>query len=168
MHHCFIRHEMSLHRLKQAQNGEVNNYRSDILNKIIKFADHMGMSTATVCLVHCLATPLLLSLLPMLGWLAEEETVHQYLVAFAIVAALAALLPGFLVHRRWKVIVYGGIGLASISGATFIVGPQFGEYAELFLSVIGGICLFVAHMNNRTSCAKRAMLAKQNFSLRPE
>ena len=109
------------------------------LNKFVRLADYFGMTASMVCLVHCMATPLLLSLFPLIG-LGHDDKFHEYMIVAATVPALLALIPGFLRHRRWQVFALSASGLG-----LFIT-------AEAVLAVAGGVLLFSAHFQNRAWC----------------
>lgn len=122
------------------------------MNKMIGVADYAGMTASALCLLHCLGTPLLLSLFPLLGLTQEDAAFHHTMAVVVTLPVLAALIPGFLAHRRWQVLAFGGVGLACFVTAVFVIGPRYGEAAETVLAVIGGTHLFAAHARNRTFC----------------
>lgn len=121
------------------------------LNKAAGYADAAGIFASILCLIHCLALPLVLAMLPALGW-AEDEWLHELLVGVAMVATLLALVPGFATHRRVSVLLMGIGGLACLAAAVFLVGPHFGEVAETALTVAGAVLLCAAHLRNRACC----------------
>jgi len=125
------------------------------MNKLAGFANATGIAASTLCLVHCLAMPLLLLALPALGWAAGEHT-HKALIGVALAAALLSLGPGYLAHRRLPVLLLGCAGLAALAAAAFVVGPRYGESAETALSVAGAIVLCAAHLRNGVCCRRIA------------
>ncbi len=68
--------------------------------------------------------------------------------------ALLALIPGFIIHRRWQIPVFGAIGLTCFVAAVLLVGPLYGEATEAVLAVSGGLILFAAHVANRQVCRR--------------
>ncbi|HZV66427.1 MAG TPA: MerC domain-containing protein [Telluria sp.] len=81
------------------------------MKKIIRFADCVGMGASALCLVHCLAMPLLLLVFPLSGLMGKDDSFHRYLAAIVTLPVLLALVPGFIAHRRWAVLVFGATGL---------------------------------------------------------
>jgi len=122
------------------------------LNKIISTADYFGMTASTLCQLHCLGTPLLLTAFPLLGLGQEDDVVHRYMTVAVTLPVLLALIPGFFAHRRWLVPALGGFGLICFIAAVLLIGPLYGETAETVLAAIGGAHLFAAHRKNRTFC----------------
>src|SRR5258708_9559269 len=50
--------------------------------------DSLGMAASTICLVHCLMMPLIISMLPVFGWqFMASKGAHQFLAAFVIAFA---------------------------------------------------------------------------------
>ena len=107
------------------------------MNKMIGIADYAGMTTSALCLLHCLGAPLLLSLFPLLGLTQEDAAFHRTMAVVVTLPVLAALIPGFVAHRRWLVLAFGGGGLGCFITAMFVIGPRYSEAAETVLAVIG-------------------------------
>lgn len=122
------------------------------MNKMVGVADYFGMTASTLCLLHCLGTPLLLSLFPLLGFGEQDEAFHRTMTVMVTLPVLLALIPGFIAHRQWLVLALGGFGLTCFIAAVLVIGPRYGEAAETVLAVIGGAHLFAAHFKNRTFC----------------
>ncbi len=129
------------------------------MNRMVGVADYFGMTASTLCLLHCLGTPLLLSLFPLLGLGEQDEVFHRYMAVMVTLPVLLALIPGFLAHRRWSILALGGFGLTCFIAAILVIGPLYGETAENVLAVFAGAHLFAAHFKNRTSC-RRCMVQR--------
>jgi hypothetical protein len=124
--------------------------RRRALNRFVGYADRFGMMASALCLVHCLAMPLLL--VPLFGLAHFGDGFHRAMVIAVTLPVLLALIPGYLAHRRWRVLALGGAGLAIFCAAVLVIGPLHGESAELLLAVMGGMLLFCAHYRNRHHC----------------
>jgi uncharacterized membrane protein len=130
---------------------------------MVGFADYAGMTASTLCLLHCLSTPFLISLFPLLGLAQQDDVVHRYMVVLVTLPVLLALIPGFIANRRWLVLVSGGFGLACFVTAVLFIGPYYGETAETVFAVIGGLHLFGAHLKNRSFCTSCTVLRDQKI-----
>lgn len=122
------------------------------MNKLRGLGDAVGVLASALCLVHCLAAPLLLLAVPVLGGERGESGFHQAMVGAALFAALAGLAPGWLAHRRALVPLLGAAGIGCLATAVFAVGPSYGEAAETWLSIAGALLLATAHLRNRACC----------------
>ena len=108
--------------------------------------DLIAAALSGLCIVHCLALPVLLAVgsSGLLLGLFSSEWFH-YLMLLPISALLAWSLPGgWCIHRNKLPFVLG------ISGFLLLVMALFaGHDAELPLSLAGGIMLASAHLRNR-------------------
>ncbi|GGY99895.1 MerC domain-containing protein [Pseudoduganella plicata] len=125
------------------------------LGRMTGLADTLGIATSALCLVHCLAMPLLLALLPAVGWASDDRT-HALLVGVALLAALLSMGPGYAAHRRKEVLLAGGTGLACLAIAAFVIGPRYGHGWETAASVAGAALLGWAHLRNRICCRRHS------------
>ena len=108
--------------------------------------DVIAAALSGLCVVHCLATPVLLALGSsglLLGMLSSEW--FHYLMLLPISVLLAWSLPGgWCVHQRKTPFLIG------LSGFLVLVAALFAPHeAEATLSVSGGLLLISAHLYNR-------------------
>ena len=105
------------------------------------------MSLSFLCLIHCLAFPLIVLLLPTLeNWLFINETlVHWVLLGLALPVSLIAFRHGWQHHGDRITAILGSLGLA---GLILGVTHAFGHDSEFWLTVPGALLLFVAHLRN--------------------
>ena len=104
--------------------------------------DGIAISISSLCLVHCLLLPLLVSVLPVLGPWAEYEAFHQAMVICAIPVTGIAIIK--MVDRAFSFLIAIGLvlGLALLVAAAF--APAFHDY-EVPMTVSGAIILSIAH-----------------------
>src|SRR5580692_6279462 len=100
--------------------------------------DQIGIWASGVCMVHCLLTPVVLSLSAVSAhFLPSEERTHRVLaVSIAFVGALA-LVKGYHDHRRKSVPLLMAIGLAFISGGAWYGDHLPSHVAEVAITLIG-------------------------------
>ena len=120
---------------------------------LIRLGDYAGMTASALCLVHCLAMPLLMAAFPMLGLAHTHDSFHNSILAAVSIPVLLSLLPGYLRHRDGMVLALGALGLGSFLAAIFILSPVYGEMAEAAGAVLSGVLLLSAHIRNRRFCA---------------
>lgn len=128
------------------------------MKNLIKLGDYAGIAASALCLVHCVAGPLLVLAFPVLGLSGAHHAFHDLLLAAVTVPVLLALLPGYLAHRDPFVLPVGLLGLACFLAAVFFVGPRYGQGAETALAIASSVLLVSAHLRNHRGC-KRCVAA---------
>lgn len=114
--------------------------------------DAVGQLFSALCIAHCVALPVVLGLLPAAtAEFLEGEAVHHGLLAFVLVSAVAAFVPGYRRHGRRSVVGFAVAALGLLGAAAFLV-PEEAEALETGLTLAGGVLMAVAHARNRTLC----------------
>lgn len=79
--------------------------------------DRLGIGLAGLCLVHCLASALLLGLFAAAGGVLGSHLVHEAGLMLAMPLAALALVRGALRHGEWLPSSAGGLGIGIMAGA---------------------------------------------------
>ncbi len=104
--------------------------------RISHLLDKSAMLLSGLCLVHCLAGSLLLTVFAASGdWLGHN--VHIVGLLLALPLAAVALWRGIAVHGRHGVGVLGAIGIGLMAASLLI---NHGGLAEVAVSVVGVAC----------------------------
>ncbi|MEO0557191.1 MAG: MerC domain-containing protein [Bacteroidota bacterium] len=106
--------------------------------------DTTGLVLSALCLVHCLAVPLIAT--GALAW-AASESIHIGLTIALAVIVVAVALPSYRRHRQLAVPALLAVGLAFLVGAV-VGGEALGEMGETLLTVVGSITLMAGHVLN--------------------
>lgn len=108
--------------------------------------DRLGMLLSGVCLVHCIALPLIVLVFPgVLMSQHADTTVHWILLGVVLPVSGFALWQGFRRHGSRQAIAIGGVGLVFLAlGVLHVMGQSL----ETPLTVVGVIALAVAHWIN--------------------
>ena len=114
-----------------------------------ELVDTTGACLSVACAIHCLAMPLLVAVLPLigLGFFATERA-EVVLISGAIALAIGSLAWGVRHHRRWRALLILIVALAFIATARTAVEGAF----EVVFYSIGGVLLASAHLVNRHLC----------------
>lgn len=116
------------------------------LRRVQSFWDGAAIGASMLCLIHCLALPVLIALLPALaGLLAVPEGFHLAALAFALPASALALATGYRRHGLILPALIGASGLALL-GWGALGGHDLA--IETGLSVIGSLTLAAGHVWN--------------------
>ena len=112
--------------------------------RLSTFLDKSAMTLSGLCLVHCLAGALALTVFAVSSeWLSHN--VHVVGLAIALPLAVIALWRGVAVHGRRGVAVLGAFGIGAMA-ASLVIGH--GGRGEILMSVVGVAMLGGAHYWN--------------------
>lgn len=117
-----------------------------IPEKRTSIVEGAAMSASLLCLVHCLALPALLLLLPgALGLFAQSEAFHYAALTLVVPAALAAFWLGYRRHGTVGPAALGAAGVACLVGGLLHSSI---EDLETVLTVTGSLLLIAGHTIN--------------------
>ena len=115
----------------------------------IRSFDMLGIAASSVCLVHCLAMPFIISFLPLLGWqFLESKLAHEVLAIFVFAFAIFGIVPGYLKYKKASVLFGMVVGLGLVLTATCLCGFVLPEKMELPLITAGNLILVATHWHN--------------------
>ena len=122
------------------------------MKNIQSISDNTAISLSLLCIIHCLALPLIIVMLPALTiFNLQDEAVHFWMLAAVIPTSLFALTMGCRKHNNYNVIGLGIVGLTIILASAFL-GHVFGETGETVLTTVGAIFIAVVHLINQRLC----------------
>ncbi|MDB5699914.1 MAG: MerC protein [Sphingomonadales bacterium] len=107
--------------------------------------DRIAVTLSGLCLVHCVATVVLLGVVSSVASWLGNPLIHEVGLALAILLGAIALIGGTFSHGRVLPTVIGTIGLLFMGCALFV--PHGGK--EAVLTIIGVSFLAGAHWLNR-------------------
>ena len=127
-----------------------------------RWPDHIGQCASALCVVHCLLTPVLLSMSAVAAhFLPSEESTHRCLaVGVASIGALA-LIRGYRVHSRSLTIYMMCIGLCLITIGAFYGDRLPSHWVEVGVTLTGSLFMIASHRLNHTFC-KNCICATAN------
>jgi len=114
--------------------------------KYMKSNNLIGILLSGICIIHCLAFPLLtlvLSLDTFASFYYDETKVHIFLFILVSIIYLIVFPKSFINDRRLTPIILASIGVISLFTGLFQE-----EKIEIILTVFGGILLMFAHYKN--------------------
>lgn len=106
--------------------------------------DRIAMGLSGLCLVHCLATAILLGVLASAGGLLGQPIIHEVGLTLAMLLGSVALGRGVIVHGFVLPSAVGALGLGVMAGALSL--PHDGR--EPLYTVAGVMILALGHRLN--------------------
>jgi hypothetical protein len=119
------------------------NTSSRPLGRVAGGLDLYAAALSTLCLIHCLALPLLATLLPLAGQLSETPLVHRALVLLAAPVTLWVV---------WQSLPVAGLKLFIILALTGLALLFLGAFSDTLsayeqpITVAGALLLGVGHL----------------------
>ena len=120
--------------------------------KLGKWLDGFGVVASWACAVHCLALPMLVGILPLIGLgFLLSETSERALIGLSALIATASLLPSYYLHHgklRSIFLAVGGLSLIVMTHLLF----EDNLAAKIVFLIAGAGLITTAHLLNRRLC----------------
>jgi hypothetical protein len=107
--------------------------------------DRLAIGLSGLCMVHCVATAVLLAMLASAGGILGSPLIHEVGLSLAMLIGAFALGRGIWEHGFMMPSAVGGLGLGVMAGA--LTMPHNG--GEALYTVIGVAILALGHDLNR-------------------
>ncbi len=117
--------------------------------------DKYAITLSALCIVHCLALPVLMVLLPSLAVLPlQQEAFHIAMVVCVIPTSIYALTMGCRKHKSTSIVYIGAVGLSVLVAAVILGESNLSEVGEKLLTTVGALIIAFAHVRNYKLCQK--------------
>ncbi len=117
------------------------------ISYVEKFWDKLGICTSTVCIVHCLVTPILLIAFPAASpELTDSTHLHEIFGVFVVSSILIAVYPACIKHGHKDIIIAALTGITLILTSLFLIHDS--TTTSHILTILGSIALITAHVKN--------------------
>ncbi|MBU2976874.1 MerC domain-containing protein [Alteromonas sp. C1M14] len=124
------------------------------MTKTQALTDKLSIGLSVACTIHCLALPLLMTIVPAMAALGlDDERFHFWMIIAVIPCSVLALAHGCRQHKKYPLIAVVATGLTLLVLALF-AGERFGEVAEKMLTVTGALFVATGHGLNYWYCRK--------------
>ncbi len=111
--------------------------------------DRLAIGVSGLCMVHCLASAVLVALAASAGGLLLAPIVHEVGLSIAILLGALALGHGVMQHGYMMPISVGALGLGVMAGAVSL--PHDGSGETLFTLVGVGLLALGHDLNRRAT-----------------
>ncbi len=129
--------------------------------KSTDWLDGAAIGLSGLCLLHCLALPFFVGVLPMLMPFAESH-LHAQMLYFAVPLSIIAVGIGYARHRSPMVVVAAAAGLALLIAGATVAHGSLGIVADRLFTVTGSVVLAAAHLWNGLLSRRHACLGVGN------
>jgi carbon starvation protein CstA len=162
--------------MKTATQASAEGHEGDkVPSRMQSWLDRLAIGFAGVCGIHCLLTPVLLVVFPLIGsTFFVDERFHLWMLYVVIPTTTLAVFLGCRRHKDRRVVLFSSLGLMLLVAGVWVAHPD-GEHAHecteehdhaeyhhehehhvwgTWLSVAGGIFLVSGHWRNHRLCRK--------------
>ena len=111
--------------------------------------DRIAITLSAICIVHCLAVPLLVGLLPIAAIsFGDNQHFHELMLWLVVPTSLVGFSMGFGVHRRVGIVLTGALGVVVLWLVAIYGHGVWRTDVEVVVSVAGSLVLGGAHWMN--------------------
>jgi hypothetical protein len=115
--------------------------------------DRLGIWASALCMVHCIATPFLLSFSSVFAhFLPGEERTHRTLAMLIAMIGAVAIVRGFRVHGRMRILFLMAAGLLCIFTGAYLGDRLPSHNVEVLITLCGSCLMIASHRLNHTFC----------------
>jgi hypothetical protein len=113
------------------------------------YFDRIAISLSAICIVHCLALPLLIVMLPVAALsFGGDSHFHAVMLWLVVPISVLGLILGYRVHARARIVMVGLLGMGIVAFAAIWGHAQWPISGEIAVSLLGSLLLAGAHWVN--------------------
>ena len=114
-----------------------------------KYFDRVAIALSTICIVHCLAMPFVIALLPVAAFtVGGDGHFHALMLWFVVPTSVLGFGLGFRVHRRADIVLVGAAAVATLAAAALWGHSAWDPSLEVLVNVGASVLLAAAHWRN--------------------
>ena len=107
--------------------------------------DRMAIGLSGLCLIHCVGSAVLVTMLASAGGLLLDPRIHEVGLFFAIILGVVGLGRGVFIHGFMLPAAVGSLGLGTMAGSLSLDH----SLESTFYAVVGVLILALGHDLNR-------------------
>ena len=123
-------------------------------SKSSNWLDGVAVGLSALCLIHCLALPLLVAGLPFLAQFSEGH-LHAQMLVLVLPLSIVALGLGFRHHRNTWIVLAGVLGMLILVVGATVAHSELGLSADRAFTIVGALILATAHFYNSVRTRER-------------
>jgi hypothetical protein len=114
-----------------------------------RYFDRIAIALSTICIVHCLAMPFLVAVLPLLAvTFGTDAHFHALMLWLVVPTSVFGFGLGYRVHRQIGVVVVGALAVAGLAFVALWAHDVWTQTAEVSANVAASLLLAAAHWQN--------------------
>ena len=114
-----------------------------------KYFDRVAIALSTICIVHCLAMPFVIAVLPVAAFaVGGDGHFHSLMLWFVVPTSVLGFALGFRVHRRTDIVLLGAVAVFTLAAAALWGHSDWDPSIEVLVNVAASVVLAAAHWRN--------------------
>jgi MerC mercury resistance protein len=114
-----------------------------------RYFDRIAIALSTVCIVHCLALPLALVIVPVAALVVDGDGhFHQLMLWLVVPTSVLGFGLGYRVHGHGGLVALGALAVAILALVAFYGHGLWSTAVEVLVSVAASALLASAHWRN--------------------
>lgn len=114
-----------------------------------KYFDRVAILLSTICIVHCLAMPFVIALLPVTALaFGGDGHFHSLMLWLVVPTSILGFGLGVRVHRRAGIVVVGGLAVVGLAVTALWGHSLWQPSVEVAVNVGASVLLAAAHWRN--------------------
>jgi len=111
--------------------------------------DQIAIALSALCIVHCLAVPVLVAVLPIAALsFGGDSHFHGLMLWLVVPTSVFGFAFGYRVHGQIRIVLLGVVGIIVLAAAAIWGHSDWNELLEVLISVAGSLLLAAAHWLN--------------------
>jgi hypothetical protein len=114
-----------------------------------KYVDRLAIALSTICIVHCLAMPFVIAVLPIAAFaVGGDGHFHSLMLWFVVPTSVLGFGLGLRVHKRVEIVLMGAVAIAVLAAAALWGHSAWDPSVEVLVNVAASVLLAAAHWRN--------------------
>jgi hypothetical protein len=114
-----------------------------------RYFDRIAIALSTICIVHCLAMPLLLAVLPIAAFtFGGDGHFHSLMLWVVVPTSVLGFGLGVRLHRRLDIVLLGVVAIGALAAAAQWGHSRWDPSVEVLVNVAASVLLAAAHWRN--------------------
>lgn len=114
-----------------------------------KYFDRVAIVLSTICIVHCLAMPFVIAVLPIAAFaVGGDGHFHSLMLWFVVPTSVLGFGLGLRVHKRADIVLMGIVAIGVLAAAALWGHSAWDPSVEVVVNVAASVLLAAAHWRN--------------------
>ena len=116
---------------------------------VSRYFDRIAITLSTICIVHCLATPLVVAILPIAALtVGSDAHFHWLMLWLAVPTSAVGFGLGYRAHHRPGLVAVGAFAVAVLALVALWGHGAWDPTVEIVINVAASVLLAAAHWHN--------------------